>query len=288
MSKITRTRSARWLTAAGTAAMSSVTLFAGVAAAGGPPIPDLPLENATPIISINDVTKAEGTGGVTNFTFTLSLSKSSSEQVKAKVSTTAGTALAGSDWQAGDLVVGFAPGLTTRQYVVSVAGDDVAEPAETFAVSLSNISGAGAGDVQGAGTILNDDAPKDLAQPEDDQIGPDDLAQPEGDDDKGGPDGFAQPDGDGAGPEDGATPDGTPAAGSPGDGDLALEQVSDAKDHLGDHRPPRSLADGTAAEASRAAAEDGDGAPVALAGLGTLGALVLLAGLVRNRRRRDG
>ena len=40
---------------------------------------------------------------------------------------------------------------------VSVKGDTTVEPNETFVVNLSNLTNVGAGDVQGQGTIVNDD-----------------------------------------------------------------------------------------------------------------------------------
>jgi IPT/TIG domain len=41
---------------------------------------------------------------------------------------------------------------------VSVNGDSTVEPDETFFVNLSNLTNASAGDLQGRGTILNDDS----------------------------------------------------------------------------------------------------------------------------------
>jgi hypothetical protein len=53
--------------------------------------------------------------------------------------------------------VSFAPGETARTISVTVFGDFVIEPNETFAVNLSGPSGATIADGQGTGTIVNDD-----------------------------------------------------------------------------------------------------------------------------------
>ncbi len=56
---------------------------------------------------------------------------------------------------AGELV--FPPGVTSLPVTVSVKGDDIVEPTETFAVNLSAPVNAVIGDGQGIGTIFNDD-----------------------------------------------------------------------------------------------------------------------------------
>ena len=115
-----------------------------------------------PTLSINDVTKAEGNSGTTNFDFTVSLtSAAGAGGVSFTVNTANGTtnpATAGTDYVA--IVNGagsIAQGSTSTTVTVQVNGDTTTEPDETFFVNISNVTGATAGDVQGLGTITNDD-----------------------------------------------------------------------------------------------------------------------------------
>ncbi|MBV9959969.1 MAG: lamin tail domain-containing protein, partial [Acidobacteria bacterium] len=110
-------------------------------------------------LNIGDVTMAEGNAGTTNFTFTVSMTAPAGVGgVTFTVNTADGTATAPSDYTA--IVNGtgmIAEGSTSTQVTVVVNGDVTSEPNETFFVNLSNITGATAGDVQGQGTITNDD-----------------------------------------------------------------------------------------------------------------------------------
>jgi hypothetical protein len=124
------------------------------------------LPSANPVISISDVSHAEGDSGQTAFVFTVTLSKASSKQVSVDFATADGTATAGEDYagqpggkdyisQAGRLT--FAPGETAKTITVLVNGDTDIEGNGQFAVNLSGASGAKIADAQGVGTILNDD-----------------------------------------------------------------------------------------------------------------------------------
>ena len=53
----------------------------------------------------------------------------------------------------------FPPGVTTRSASITINGNVISEPNETFFVNLSEPLGAVIGDGQGLGTILNDDFP---------------------------------------------------------------------------------------------------------------------------------
>lgn len=111
-----------------------------------------------PIISINDVTLAEGNAGTTNAVFTVSLSNSSSTNVTVNYLTTSGTAAAGSDYTAlASTALTFTPGQTSKTVTVAVTGDTTSEADETFFVNLSGAVGGIIGDGQGQGTITNDD-----------------------------------------------------------------------------------------------------------------------------------
>ncbi|HEX8155567.1 MAG TPA: Calx-beta domain-containing protein [Thermoanaerobaculia bacterium] len=110
-----------------------------------------------PVISIGDRTLAEGNSGTTNFQFTISIAAESSLPVEIDYATAPGTATPGTDYThtTGHAVI--APGNFSTTIVVPVAGDATFEPDETFFVNLSNPVNATPGDMQGLGTISNDE-----------------------------------------------------------------------------------------------------------------------------------
>jgi hypothetical protein len=113
-----------------------------------------------PNISIDNVTHAEGNGGTTAYTFTVSLSRASDQIVTVDYATADDTATAaGNDYTAVPATgLSFAAGETTKQLTVYVNGDTAFEPDEQFFVNLSNASANSAiADSQGTGTITNDD-----------------------------------------------------------------------------------------------------------------------------------
>jgi hypothetical protein len=112
-----------------------------------------------PGVSINDVTVTEGNSGTTDAIFTVTLSTVSSSTVTVKYDTADSTATAGSDYQSASGTLTFAPGQTSKTITVTVNGDTVVEPDETFFVNLSNPTNATITDSQGVGTIKNDDQP---------------------------------------------------------------------------------------------------------------------------------
>ncbi len=112
-----------------------------------------------PTLSINDVTLAEGNSGTTLFNFTVSLNApAGAGGVTFDITTSDGTAAAGSDYVAQSLTSQVIPaGNSTYPFTVQVNGDMTVEGNETFLATVSNITGATAGDVVGLGTIQNDD-----------------------------------------------------------------------------------------------------------------------------------
>jgi hypothetical protein len=113
-----------------------------------------------PTLSIDNVSVAEGNGGTTPATFTVSISYSPVNPVTVTVNTADGTAtVADNDYQAiTNQVLTFQPGGPLTQTVtVEVYGDLTVEPDQTFFVKLSKVTGAIIGG-HGTGTILNDDA----------------------------------------------------------------------------------------------------------------------------------
>jgi hypothetical protein len=110
-----------------------------------------------PTLSINDVSIAEGNADTSVANFNVQLSQASSQPVTVKYATADGTATAGSDYTATSNTLSFAPGETKKTVSVSVKGDTVVEPNETFRVNLSTPTNATIGKAQGVGTIVNDD-----------------------------------------------------------------------------------------------------------------------------------
>ena len=117
-----------------------------------------------PTIIISDVTQLEGTGGTTNFVFTLTLSEPVSQTVTVDFTTADNTALvADLDYTANSGTASFTPMTTTTTVTVVVAADTKFEPDETFFVNLTNPQFATLADNQGLGTIQNDDLQPTIA-----------------------------------------------------------------------------------------------------------------------------
>lgn len=120
---------------------------------GEPPPPPV-----VPSMRINDVAANEGRQNTTtNFTFTVSLSQATTAAVSVNFSTVNGTAIAGSDYNAANGTLSFAPGETSKTVIVGVRGDRTREADETFGVNLSGAAGATIADGSGIGVIRNDD-----------------------------------------------------------------------------------------------------------------------------------
>ena len=80
-----------------------------------------------------------------------------------QVQTANGTATAGSDYTALPLTtLTFNPGHTSQTVTVTILGDLMDEPDETFTLNLSNATNATIDDGEATGTILNDDGPPGL------------------------------------------------------------------------------------------------------------------------------
>jgi hypothetical protein len=111
-------------------------------------------------ISISDVTKSEGKKGKTTlFTFTVTLSAASSQQVTMSYRTANGTATTtNGDYIAKTGTLTFAPGETVKTITIEVKGDHKRETNETFYLDLFKLSSnALFTKNRGVGTILNDD-----------------------------------------------------------------------------------------------------------------------------------
>ncbi|HEX5801306.1 MAG TPA: Calx-beta domain-containing protein [Gaiellaceae bacterium] len=116
-------------------------------------------DEGAPTASIADTSVVEGarntdTGNV-ELSFTLSLSGASGQPVSVTALTQDGTAVAPSDYQQKSQPFTFAPGETSKTFVVVVNDDLLDEPGETVVVVLLN--GAGAEIDRAEGTISDDD-----------------------------------------------------------------------------------------------------------------------------------
>lgn len=109
------------------------------------------------VLTISDVAILEGNSGTKNAVFTVTLSSPQTSTVKVNYATSNGTAIAGSDYTAKSGTLSFTPGTTSRNITVSIIGDTVIEPDETFFVTLSAPVNAVISGGVATGTILNDD-----------------------------------------------------------------------------------------------------------------------------------
>lgn len=117
-------------------------------------------DDSQPTVSISDVTLAEGDGGTTPFTFTVSLSNPSSQTVQVVLDTVDGAATVGDgDYQAiSSLTLDVLPGTTSQTVVVNVNGDTTIEPDEDFILRIASATNAsGVSKPDGTGLIVNDD-----------------------------------------------------------------------------------------------------------------------------------
>jgi hypothetical protein len=117
------------------------------------------LNDDPPAITIRDASVVEGTGGTTSAVFTVALPVPTTSTVTVGYATAPGTAAGGSsgDYTDASGTITFPPGVTSRTITVSIDGDAVPEPNETFFVNLSSPTSATIADGQGLGTIIDDD-----------------------------------------------------------------------------------------------------------------------------------
>jgi PKD repeat protein len=110
-------------------------------------------------VSIADATIIEGNSGTKTLAFKVALSAVSSSNVTYDIATADGSATAGSDYVARSLSGQTIPaGSLSKSFAVTINGDTVVEPDETFFVNLGNVNGALVADGQAIGTIRNDDS----------------------------------------------------------------------------------------------------------------------------------
>lgn len=123
-------------------------------------------DDLEPRVVIDDVTVTEGTGGSTTATVTVRLvdvtglqPRPSGRTVSVFAATNGVTAQAFTDYQIVNAIVTFAPGQIERTISVPIVTDDIAEPTETFTVSIGSPSNVVVLRPTATVTILDDDAP---------------------------------------------------------------------------------------------------------------------------------
>jgi hypothetical protein len=138
----------------------TLTNAAGTGSLGTPAAAVLTINDnePTPGLAIDNTAVNEGNSGTATATFTVTLSGPSSQTVTVNYATADGTATAGSDYVAASGTVTFLPLETTKTIPVTVNGDIVFEPNETFVVNLTNAVNATITESQGGAQITNDDA----------------------------------------------------------------------------------------------------------------------------------
>lgn len=109
-------------------------------------------------ISINDVVQSEGNTGVSQFTFNVTLDKSSAQAVSVNYTVTEGFAKAVEDFAAASQTITFAPNETQKPIVVSITTDDIKEGDDDFKVVLTTPVNGILSKATGSGTIINDDS----------------------------------------------------------------------------------------------------------------------------------
>ncbi|HSH72612.1 MAG TPA: Calx-beta domain-containing protein [Methylophilaceae bacterium] len=112
--------------------------------------------DATPSLSINDITVNEAAGTAT---FTVTLSAASGQTVTVGYNTSNGTATAGSDYTSATGSLTFTPGTLTQTITVPITNDILTEATERFNVNLVSPTNATISDALGVGTIIDNDAP---------------------------------------------------------------------------------------------------------------------------------
>ena len=113
--------------------------------------------DVAPKISINNLSKAEGNSGTTQFSFTVELDKVSSKTVTVDCATADGWAKASEDYTAKTQTITFAPNELQKTFVVNVVGDDIREGSDDFKVNLTNATNGNIYTTTATGTIENDD-----------------------------------------------------------------------------------------------------------------------------------
>lgn len=145
----------------------TVTLFNQFAAALGVPVAigtilddDAPTSVA-PVISVGDITVAEGDTLTTNVSATISLNINAPASLTARLSTVAaGSTASTADYiPVANKLLTFLPGTRAKKFTITIKNDLLVEGNEFFGLQLASLSGVTAGHVNATVTILDNDNP---------------------------------------------------------------------------------------------------------------------------------
>ena len=113
-------------------------------------------------VGIGAAAALEGDSGALALRFTVTLSAAATQNVTVSYATVSGTAASGADFAGSAGTVRIKAGRTAATIAISVNGDRIIEPDETFTIELSGAKNAILGRATATGTILDDDAPPPL------------------------------------------------------------------------------------------------------------------------------
>lgn len=116
-------------------------------------------DDPPPTVSIRPVSVVEGSGGATQAAFAVELSSASTLAVSVAYATLAGSAQAGSDFDAASGRLEFAAGQISKTLLVAIKPDTLVEPSESFTVRLSAPINCTLANEQALGSIQDDDVP---------------------------------------------------------------------------------------------------------------------------------
>lgn len=114
-------------------------------------------DDPAPTVSIASPAAVTETDGNSVLNFVVSLSGASGQTVTVQYTTLPGSALAGSDYTAASGTLTFAPGETSKTIPITIVGDTLDEPTETFQVQISAPTLATLGTDLATGTINDND-----------------------------------------------------------------------------------------------------------------------------------
>ncbi|MGH8030252.1 MAG: Calx-beta domain-containing protein, partial [Arenimonas sp.] len=118
-------------------------------------------DDATPVLTVDDLSVVEGDAGTKVLTFTARLSGPNPDMpAMFEFATRNGTAIAGSDFNARASTTAYiAAGQLATTINVVVSGDTAIEPTETFYLDVVPVSGVNIVDREATGYIINNDGP---------------------------------------------------------------------------------------------------------------------------------
>ncbi len=114
-------------------------------------------DESAPVVSVGNTTVVEGDSGNTAASFEVTLSRAAGSPVSVEYATAPGTATAPDFEAIPTTTLTFPTGTTTQTVTVQIVGDVTDEPDEFFTLELDNPQGTLAGDMEGRGSISDDD-----------------------------------------------------------------------------------------------------------------------------------